>query len=105
MIVPMKKLWLLALECEREQTLEKLRDLGVVEVVYGELTESSDRTGAVNELANLDRVIGALSSRRGKAENAAENFPSEGADFLQYALTACARKLPRWRCGANMIRQ
>ena len=64
MIVPMKKVLLLALKSEQQSTLTQLRDLGVVEVVAGELADSADRSRSSALLAALDRVIGALSTRK-----------------------------------------
>ena len=91
MIVKMKKLLLLALKSDRDSALQKLRDLGVVEVTSENLVDSADRTGSVALLNSLDRMIEALSSRKVAAPSAVE-LPA-GADELQnFALEAFAEE-------------
>ena len=90
MIVPMKKVLLLALKREQESTLTQLRNLGVVEVVAGELADSADRSRSSALLAALDRVIGALSSRKAGAAGGLPAVPETENGLLEYALQSFA---------------
>ncbi len=86
MIVPMKKVLLLALKSDRDASLEKLREFGAVEVVSESLADSADRTAGVMELAALDRVIGSLSSRKSPADKDLPPVPADDKALLEYAL-------------------
>ncbi|MBE6369599.1 MAG: hypothetical protein E7056_05485 [Lentisphaerae bacterium] len=63
MIVPMKKVLLLALKSDQESALQELRNLGVVEVVSENLLDSADRSAQLARLNTLERVISSLKSR------------------------------------------
>lgn len=62
MIIPMKKLTILTLKKYETNTLNELRDLGVVHLNSHVLktTDARDRIDAVSHLAALDKLIGAL---------------------------------------------
>lgn len=81
MIVPMKKVLLLALKSQRDGSLLKLQELGVVEVVSETLADSADRAGMFAGLTALDRAIGMLSTRKVKAENV-QKLSVSGEDEL-----------------------
>jgi len=89
MIVKMKKLLLLALKNDRDAVLQKLRDLGVVEVTSETLVDSADRTRDVALLNDLDRVIGGLSSRKVKG-GVQFQLPEDAAELQKFALDAFA---------------
>ena len=86
MIVPMKKVLLLALKSDRDTSLEKLREFGAVEVVSENLADSADRTANAAELAALDRVIGSLSSRKASGADDLPQIPAGDKALLEYAL-------------------
>ena len=84
MIVPMKKVLLVTLSSDRDASLEKLRELGVLEVVSETLADSSDRAGLVARLAALDRALGALGSRKVKNVPDNANLPEKGAVLADF---------------------
>ena len=86
MIVPMKKVLLLTLTCDRDNSLQKLRELGVVEVVSESIAESSDRSRTLAHLSAVDRVLGVLASIKPAAGSTAEKLPDEPAQLAEYAL-------------------
>ena len=86
MIVPMKKVLLLALKSDRDTSLEKLREFGAVEVISENLADSADRTANAAELAALDRVIGSLSSRKASGADDLPQIPAGDKALLEYAL-------------------
>ena len=87
MIVKMKKLLLLALKSDRDSALQKLRDLGVVEVTSENLVDSADRLNSMALLNTLDRMNEALSSRKVKTPAKAE-VPSDMDKLQNFALEA-----------------
>ena len=86
MITAMKKVLLITLSSDRDASLEKLRELGVVEVVSGNLADSADRAGMVNRLAALDRALGALSSLKNKNVSAEIALPEDAAGLADVTL-------------------
>ena len=86
MIVPMKKVLLLTLSSDRDASLEKLRELGVLEVVSETLADSADRAGIVAQLAALDRALGVLGSRKVKEMPENVVLPEKGAELADFAL-------------------
>ena len=91
MIVKMKKLLLLALKSDRDSALQKLRDLGVVEVTSENLVDSADRLDSMALLNTLDRMNEALSSRKVKTPATAE-VPAALDDLQNFALEAFAEE-------------
>ena len=59
MIVPMKKVTLIALRSDRESALEALRDIGVMQIVMDERI-SGDSAAASDRLTSLRRVLSIL---------------------------------------------
>ena len=91
MIVPMKKVLLLALKNEREAALTALRELGVVEVVSENLADSADRTHTALQLSRIDRMIGLLSTFKAVGDFTADpSAPDDCSDLAGYALSALA---------------
>ena len=86
MIVPMKKVLLLALKSDQDSTLQELRELGVVEVVSEVLNDSVDRTQAMAHLGQLDRLTGSLSSRKSSGNETAVDLPENDDDLVNTAL-------------------
>ena len=86
MITAMKKVLLITLSSDRDASLEKLRELGVVEVVSGNLADSADRAGMVNRLAALDRALGALSSLKSQNVSAEIALPEDAAGLADVTL-------------------
>ena len=62
MIVKMKKLTLLCLAAMKQNTVDRLADLGVVQVTADKLNDSGDRPALAAELTRLERVIGEIRS-------------------------------------------
>lgn len=62
MIVKMKKLLLLCLAEHRMDTLNRLAELGAVQVVNGKLAESAERHDISATLVKLERVMAAISA-------------------------------------------
>ncbi len=91
MIVKMKKLLMLALKSDRDAALNKLRDLGVVEVTSDVLADSADRTRDTALLNALDMIIGSLSSRKVK-NPAAATAPENAEDLQCFALETFAEE-------------
>ena len=84
MIVPMKKVLLLALKSDQDPVLQELRELGVMDVVSETLTDTADRTAQSVRLNELDRVISSLNSR--KVDDDDEKTIPETDDLAGYAL-------------------
>lgn len=70
MIIPMKKVNILCLASDKENSLEKIRELGILHVEYEKLADSKDRAELVTKFANLERTSGILSTRKPGAEQA-----------------------------------
>lgn len=66
MIVPMKKITLLCLEQDKTAVLEKLRDLGVMQLRYAKTPESADVTALTGELNSTERAAMLLITEEGK---------------------------------------
>lgn len=62
MIVKMKKLTLLCLAALKRETVDRLAELGAVQVVAEKLNDSADRPAIAAELTKLERVIGEIRS-------------------------------------------
>lgn len=62
MIVKMKKLTLLCLAAMKQNTVDRLADLGAVQVTADKLNDSGDRPALAAELTRLERVIGEIRS-------------------------------------------
>ncbi|MBE6380975.1 MAG: hypothetical protein E7047_08605 [Lentisphaerae bacterium] len=84
MIVPMKKVLLLALKSDQESALNQLRELGVMEVVSETVCDTADRAAQNSRLTALDRLIGSLNSR--KVDDDEQNEMPAVDDLLEYAL-------------------
>ncbi|MBO5924021.1 MAG: hypothetical protein J6Q81_05860 [Lentisphaeria bacterium] len=86
MIVPMKKVLLITLSSDRDTSLEKLRELGVVEVVSENIADSADRAGMLNRLNDLDKALGVLSSHKVKNAVSENPLPENPAELAEFAL-------------------
>ena len=86
MIVAMKKVLLITLSSDRDASLEKLRELGVVEVVSENIADSADRFGLLNRLTALDRAMGALSSLKVQDASDNGNLPENAAELADFTL-------------------
>jgi len=90
MIVPMKKVLLVTLTADRDDSLQKLRELGVVEIVSENIAESSDRSSMLSHLAAVDRVLGVLGSLKASQTQLAVSLPGAPDALAQYALEVFA---------------
>ena len=90
MITAMKKVLLLTLSSDRDLSLEKLRELGVMEVVSENIADSSDRAALLLRLTALDRALGTLSARKvkGSCDNTA--LPEDNAELADFTLKCFA---------------
>jgi len=77
MIVKMKKLTLLCLAEERQTTVDRIAELGAVQVVNGKLADTLDRREVADTLARTSRVIAAVSAAEGEKSGAPGNAPAD----------------------------
>ena len=91
MIVPMKKVLLLALKSDKDAALNGLRELGVMEVVCAELADSVDRSEQTARLNALKRVVGTLKSRKSSTVMTGDELSGNPAELENLALETFKR--------------
>ena len=77
MILEMKKVSLICLASEKVQSLEALRELGVMHVELDGKNDSSDYSTSEQFLASTNKAINAVSERKGKASKAFSGMSGE----------------------------
>ena len=77
MILEMKKVSLICLASEKVQSLEALRELGVMHVELDGKNDSSDFSKSEQFLASTNKAINAVSERKGKASKAFSEMSGE----------------------------
>ena len=90
MIIPMKKILLLTLREDREATVDRIAELGVMHVVSEKLADSADRQETQKLLAAQSRAILMLQSR--KVKPAEKPVVTDAAQLLNTTLSLLAEK-------------
>jgi len=89
MIVKMKKVTLLCLEQDKTGVLDRLAELGVMQLKYARVPESDDVSGKTRRMTEVNRAAILLMSEEGKAQGKTE---LDGAAVVDRALALSAER-------------
>jgi V/A-type H+-transporting ATPase subunit I len=93
MIVEMKKVTLLCLEAQREETLDRLRGLGVLHLVPVRPSQSAELDVVRRRLADADKALEALTAEAKQARTAAPvSGGAEAGDAVEQVLKRIRRR-------------